>query len=69
MSDYTGCRIIQVLFLLTETLWDYKFMSDITGCRKTGVPLYLSIPNIKVCPKKFQFRQVSMYRFSSDKQF
>ena len=42
-------------------------MSDITGCRKTGVPLYLSIPNIKVCPKKFQFRQVPMYRFYSDK--
>jgi len=23
--------------MLTELLWDHKFMSDVTGCRKTQV--------------------------------
>ena len=37
MSDCTGCRNTQVLFMLTELLWDHKFLSDVRGCRKTQV--------------------------------
>jgi hypothetical protein len=37
VSDCTGCRNTQVLFLLTEILWDHTFLSDVTGCRKTHV--------------------------------
>ena len=37
MSDCTGCRNTQVLFILTELLWDHKFLSDVRGCRKTQV--------------------------------
>ena len=37
MSDCTGCRNTQVLFMLTELLWDHDFLSDVTGCRKTQV--------------------------------
>ena len=29
MSEYSG------LSYLTEILWDLKFLSDVTGCRKT----------------------------------
>jgi hypothetical protein len=36
-SDCTGCRNTQVLFQLTELLWDHKFLSDVTGCWKTQV--------------------------------
>jgi len=35
--DCTGCQNTQVLFQLTEMLWDHKFLSDVTGCRKTQV--------------------------------
>jgi hypothetical protein len=27
----------QFLLYLTEILWDHKFLSDVTGCRKTQV--------------------------------
>ena len=37
MSDCTGCRNAQVLFMLTELLWDDKSLSDIEGCQKTQV--------------------------------
>ena len=37
MSDCTGCRNTQVLFMLTELLWDHTFLSDVTGCRKVQV--------------------------------
>ena len=37
MSDRTGCQNTQVLFWLTEILWDYTFLSDVKGCRKTQV--------------------------------
>ena len=37
VSDCTGWRNTQVLFMLTELLWDHKFLSDVTGCRKTQV--------------------------------
>ena len=42
MSDCTGCRITQVLFILTELLWDHKFLSDVgkLRCRIAQVPLY-----------------------------
>ena len=33
MSEYSG--FISVLFQLTEILWDYTFLSDVTGCQKT----------------------------------
>jgi hypothetical protein len=31
------CRNTQVLFELTEILWDYNILSDVTGCQKTQV--------------------------------
>jgi len=43
------CRIVQdveklkLFFLLTEILWDHKFLSDVTGCRIAQVPLYTNI--------------------------
>ena len=37
MLDCTGCRYTPVLFMLTELLWDHKFMSDVTGCQKIQV--------------------------------
>ena len=37
MSDCTGCRNAQVLFMLTELLWDDKSLLDVTGCQKTQV--------------------------------
>jgi hypothetical protein len=37
VSDCTGWRNTQVLFMLTELLWDHKFLSDVTGCWKTRV--------------------------------
>jgi hypothetical protein len=40
MSHCTGCRNTQVLFKLTEILWDRQFLSDVTGCRKTQVWYY-----------------------------
>jgi hypothetical protein len=35
--DVAGCRKTQVLFKLTEILWDHNCLSDVTGCRKTRV--------------------------------
>jgi hypothetical protein len=35
--DCTGCRNTQVLFELTQILLEFKFLSDVTGCRKTRV--------------------------------
>jgi hypothetical protein len=29
VSDCTGCQNTRALFLLTEILWDHKFLSDI----------------------------------------
>ena len=41
VSDCTGCRNTQVLFILTELLWDHKFLSDGTGCQEnSGVGLH-----------------------------
>jgi hypothetical protein len=37
VSESTGCRNTQVLFILTELLWAHKFLSDVTGCQKTQV--------------------------------
>jgi hypothetical protein len=37
VSDCIGCGNTQVLFSLTEILWEHKFLSDVTGCRKTQV--------------------------------
>ena len=37
VSDCTGCRSTQVLFMLTELLCGHKFLSDVTRCRKTRV--------------------------------
>ena len=37
VSDCTGCQNTQVLFQLTEILWDRKCLSDVTQCRKTQV--------------------------------
>ena len=35
--DCTVCWNTQILFWLTEILWDHKFMWDVTGCQKTQV--------------------------------
>ena len=48
MFDCTGCRNTQVLFQLTEILWDYKFcrMSQDVGklrCRIAQVTLYCKL--------------------------
>ena len=40
VSDCTGCRKTQVIFQLTEILWDHKFLSDVTGCQIAQVPQY-----------------------------
>ena len=36
MSEYSG------FIYLAEILWDHKFLSDVTGCRKTQVSDYTS---------------------------
>jgi hypothetical protein len=33
--------ILEVLFMLTELLWDDQFLLDVTGCRIAQVPLYI----------------------------
>ena len=37
VSDCTGCRNTQLLYQLTEILWDHEFLSDVTGCWKAQV--------------------------------
>ena len=42
VSDCTGCWNTQVLFQLTEILWNHKFLLDVTGCQKTQVSICTS---------------------------
>ena len=40
MSDCTGCRNTQALFMLTELLWDHKFLPDHRMSENSGVGLH-----------------------------
>ena len=39
MSEVTGCGILKVFLTknVKEIFWDLKFLSEVTGCRKTQV--------------------------------
>ena len=43
VSDCTGCRNTQVLFYLTQLLWDHKFFVGKLRCRIAQVPLSIYI--------------------------
>jgi hypothetical protein len=46
MLEVTGVGILKGFFLTKngkEILWDLEFLSEVTGCRITQVPLYVPL--------------------------
>jgi hypothetical protein len=43
MLEVTGVGILKVFLTKNakEIFWDLEFLSEVTGCRKTEVPLYI----------------------------
>jgi hypothetical protein len=56
MSEVTGCGILKVFLTnnVKEIFWDLKFLSEVTGCRKTQV---LDCTGSTVCTNK----QISLF--------
>ena len=57
-GNCVGLYRMSVLFQLTEMLWDYKFLSDVTGCRKTQVSdLQIVVKHTQISHQTLQTHQ------------